>query len=71
MPNKAWHHRQAIWQHNGLFGSVAMAIQAMRSIQQRSTTTDESRAYAVKIENLLGLLNASLKTRRPRNPADE
>ena len=49
--------------HNACFGGVAMAKVWMINIHQRRTTTPESKALAVEIENLLDLLENSLKQR--------
>ena len=56
--------RQRRWRHNGYLGSVAMARQAMIEISQGTTTTEESKALAVEIENLLDLLMPTLKHRK-------
>lgn len=56
--------RQRRWRHNAHLGSLARAKLAMIAIHQGTTTTEDSKALAVKIENLLDLLANSLKYRK-------
>jgi hypothetical protein len=55
--------RMFIWGHNACRGHVEMDLAHMRNIQQRTSTTPEAKALALKIENLLYELREALKTR--------
>jgi hypothetical protein len=56
--------QQAVWRHNGLRGSVAMAKSAMVIIAGTATATDEAQAMAMTIKNLLDHLDELMKVRR-------
>ena len=61
--NDAWFRRQEIWRHNSFFGHVAMARQNMIGIMTSKTATDEAKAHATTIYNLLERLRVSLAKR--------
>lgn len=60
--------RNQIWAHNACKGSVRMAQVNMRNIMERPTCTDESKALAFAINNLLEQLATSLLTRKDQLP---
>ena len=55
--------RQRVWKHNSFFGHVAMGFSHMASIRYSSTTTDRAKELSDQIAELLGELQAELKTR--------
>lgn len=54
-----------IWKHNSFLGIARHARGGMSAILSSETATNESKIYAVKIQDLCDLLYISLKERRP------
>lgn len=67
-PNsKAFRKRQAVWRHNGFFGTVSFARQGLLAIINSDTAKPTAKTMAKSIINDLGLLEKLLKDRVDAN----
>jgi hypothetical protein len=55
--------RMHVWRHNGLGGSVRMALVQMRKLQQSASTSPEAKRLASKIDGLLVVLQGEMRHR--------